>query len=85
MKRQRHQPWIAKALQFASQERERMIEERDALLLGRTEQIAERDALLAQRAEQIAVLNQELDYRASLTWWIKSPWRIIKRTIKGNP
>lgn len=80
------------------QERERMIEERDALLMQRTEQIekrekmiAERDTLLVQRAEQIAAherliatLNQELDYRASLTWWLKSPWRIIKRVITGN-
>lgn len=80
------------------QERERMIEERDALLAQRTGQmeereqmIAERDTLLAQRAEQIAqherliaTLNQELDYRASLNWWIKSPWRIIKRVITGN-
>ncbi|MHB9102930.1 MAG: methyltransferase domain-containing protein [Sulfuricella sp.] len=73
------------------QERERMIAERDALLMQRTEQIEKRDTLLAQRAEQItaherliATLNQELDYRASLTWWLKSPWRIIKRVITGN-
>jgi len=80
------------------EERERMIAERDALLALRTGQmeereqmIAERDALLAQRAEQIAgdermiaTLNQELDYRASLAWWLKSPWRIIKRAIKGS-
>ena len=80
-------------------ERERLIAERDAFLMQRAEQIAERermiaerDALLAQRAEQIAVhermiatLNHELDYRASLAWWIKSPWRIIKRAIKGKP
>jgi len=67
------------------EERERIIAERDALLAQRAGQVAERDALLAQRAEQIAALNQELGYRASLAWWIKSPWRIIKRSIKGAP
>ena len=81
------------------EERERMIAERDALLTLRTGQmedqermIAERDALLMRRSEQIAVhermiatLNQQLDYRAGLAWWLKSPWRIIRRTIKGNP
>jgi len=68
------------------------IAERDTLLAQRAEQIAERDtllaqrdALLAQRAEQIITLNQELDYRASLNWWLKSPWRIIKQIIKRNP
>ena len=80
------------------EERERMIAERDALLELRTGQveerermIAERDTLLAQRAEQIvgheqmiAALNRELDYRASLAWWLKSPWRIIKHAIKGS-
>ncbi|MDP4029147.1 MAG: methyltransferase domain-containing protein [Gallionella sp.] len=60
------------------EERERMIVERDTLL-------AQRDALLAQRAEQIAALNLELDYRASLAWWLKSPWRIAKRIISKNP
>ena len=74
------------------EERERMIVERDGLLTQRTEQIAERDRLLSQRTEQIAerermiaTLNRELDYRASLTWWLKSPWRFIKQHIKGNP
>lgn len=67
------------------EERERMIAERDAILMQRAEQISERDALLAQRVEQIAMLNKELDYRASLTWWLKSPWRIIRLAIKGNP
>jgi len=33
----------------------------------------------------IATLNRELDYRASLTWWLKSPWRFIKQHIKGTP
>ncbi|MCR4297610.1 MAG: methyltransferase domain-containing protein [Gallionella sp.] len=67
------------------EERERMIAERDALLVLRTGQMEERDEQLAQRAEQIAGLNHELDYRASLAWWIKSPWRIVKRIIKENP
>jgi len=73
------------------EERERMIAERDTLLELRTGQveerermIAERDTLLAQRAGQIAALNRELDYRASLAWWLKSPWRIIKHAIKGS-
>ena len=67
------------------EERERMIAERDELLALRAGQMEERDAQLAQRAEQIAGLKHELDYRAGLTWWLKSPWRIIKRAIKGNP
>ncbi len=80
------------------EEHERMIAERDALLALRNGQIderdrmiAERDALLALRTGQteerermIALLNHELDYRASLAWWFKSPWRIIKRAIKGK-
>ena len=67
------------------------IAERDALLASRAEQIAERDALLVQRADQflehervIALLRQELDYRASLAWWIKAPWRKLKRMFTGN-
>lgn len=71
--------------------RAEQIAERDALLMQRTGKIAERDMLLAQRAEQIAgherliaTLNQELDYRASLAWWLKSPWRIIKQVIAGK-
>lgn len=67
------------------EERERMIVERDALLMQRTEQIAERDVLLVQRNEQIVGLNRELEYRASPIWWLKSPWRILKRALKGNP
>jgi SAM-dependent methyltransferase len=66
-------------------QRAEQVAERDALLAQRAGQVAERDALLAQHAGQIAALNQELDYRASLAWWIKSPWRIIKRSIKGTP
>ena len=74
------------------EERERIIEERDALLalrIGQMEErgrmIEERDALLAQRAEQVAALNRELEYRAGLAWWLKTPWRIIKRIFAGNP
>jgi ubiquinone/menaquinone biosynthesis C-methylase UbiE len=66
------------------EERERMIAERDAILLQRAGQIMECDTLLAQCAEQIAALNHELDYRAGLTWWLKTPWRIIKRVITGK-
>ena len=66
------------------EERDRMIAERDALLAQRAEQIAERDAFLAQRAERIAALNMELDYRAGLGWWVKSPWRLVKQIFKGN-
>jgi SAM-dependent methyltransferase len=67
-------------------------------LNGRTEQLNERteeiiklNALLTLRNEQIAeherlnvALNQQIDYRASLVWWLKSPLRFITRTIKGN-
>ncbi|MFA7240545.1 MAG: methyltransferase domain-containing protein [Sulfuricellaceae bacterium] len=66
-------------------QRAEQVAERDALLAQRAEQVVERDALLAQRAEQVAALNLELDYRASLAWWIKSPWRFIKQIIKRNP
>jgi SAM-dependent methyltransferase len=80
------------------EERERIIAERDALLALRTTQmesceklVAERDALLelrsgqlAQRNEQIAALNRELDYRASLAWWLKSPLRFMKNLFKRN-
>jgi len=74
------------------EERERMIAERDALLMQRAEQIvgldhvvSERDGQIARHERLVAKLNQELDYRASLAWWVKSPWRFIKRAIKGKP
>ncbi|CAH1078565.1 class I SAM-dependent methyltransferase [Candidatus Nitrotoga sp. 1052] len=67
-------------------------------LNGRTEQLNERteeivklNALLTLRNEQIAeherlnvALNQQIDYRASLVWWLKSPLRFITRAIRGN-
>ena len=56
-----------------------------------TEEIIKLNALLTLRNEQIAeherlnvALNQQIDYRASLVWWLKSPLRFIKRAIKGN-
>ena len=56
-----------------------------------TEEIIKLNALLTLRNEQIAeherlnvALNQQIDYRASLVWWLKSPLRFIKRVIKGN-
>ena len=57
----------------------------------RTEEIIKLNALLTLRNEQIAeherlkvALNQQIDYRASLIWWLKSPLRFIIRAIKGN-
>lgn len=56
-----------------------------------SEEIIKLNALLTLRNEQIAeherlnvALNQQIDYRASLVWWLKSPLRFIKRAIKGN-
>ncbi|MDQ3268453.1 MAG: methyltransferase domain-containing protein [Pseudomonadota bacterium] len=56
-----------------------------------TEEIIKLNALLTLRNEQIVeheclnvALNQQIDYRASLVWWLKSPLRFIKRAIKGN-
>jgi SAM-dependent methyltransferase len=56
-----------------------------------TEEIIKLNALLTLRNEQVAeqerlnvALNQQIDYRASLVWWLKSPLRFIKRAIKGN-
>ncbi len=56
-----------------------------------TEEIIKLYALLTLRNEQIVeherlnvALNQQIDYRASLVWWLKSPLRFIKRAIKGN-
>lgn len=57
----------------------------------RTEEIIKLNALLTLRNEQIAeheclnvALNQQIDYRASLVWWLKSPLRFIIRAIRGN-
>ncbi|CAH1208886.1 Methyltransferase domain-containing protein [Candidatus Nitrotoga sp. BS] len=57
----------------------------------RTEEIIKLNALLVLRNEQISeherlnvALNQQIDYRASLVWWLKSPLRFITRAIKGN-
>ncbi len=56
-----------------------------------TEEIIKLNALLTLRNEKIAeqehlcvALNQQIDYRASLVWWLKSPLRFLKRAIKGN-
>ena len=56
-----------------------------------TEEIIKLNALLTLRNEQIVeherlnvALNQQIDYRASLVWWLKSPLRFLKRAIKGN-
>ena len=60
-------------------------------LNGRAEEIIKLNALLTLRNEQIAeherlnvALNQQIDYRASLIWWLKSPLRFITRAIRGN-
>ncbi len=57
----------------------------------RTEEIIKLNTLLTRRNEQIAeherlnvALNQQIDYRASVIWWLKSPLRFITRAIKGN-
>ncbi len=57
----------------------------------RAEEIIKLNALLTVRNEQIAeherlnfALNQQIDYRASLVWWLKSPLRFIARAIRGN-
>ena len=57
----------------------------------RSEEMLKLNALLTLRNEQIAeherlnvALNQQIDYRASLIWWLKSPLRFITRAIKGN-
>jgi hypothetical protein len=57
----------------------------------RTEEIIKLNTLLALRNEQIAehehlniALNQQINYRASVIWWLKSPLRFITRAIKGN-
>lgn len=62
--------------------RTEQLSERDALLTQRIEQLNERDSLLALRTEQIATLEQQLDYRASLDWWLKSPLRLIRGALK---
>ncbi|RFC32801.1 MAG: Methyltransferase domain-containing protein [Candidatus Nitrotoga sp. SPKER] len=56
-----------------------------------TEEIVKLNTLLTLRNEQIAeqkrlniALNQQIDYRAGLVWWLKSPLRFLKRAIKGN-
>jgi SAM-dependent methyltransferase len=79
-------------------ERTGQLNERTGQLIERTEQLNERseeiiklNALLSLRNEQIAeherlnvALNQQIDYRASLVWWLKSPLRFITRAIRGN-
>ena len=85
-------------LRTANGRSEKLIAERDALLELRTKQLNEcsdeinrLNTLLDLRNEQVArheslndALNQQLVYRASLTWWLKSPLRFIVRAIKGN-
>ena len=72
-------------------ERERLIAERGTLLMQRDAQLTECGTLLAQRdariTEQertISALDQQLDYRASLAWWLRSPLRFIKLAFKAN-
>ncbi|MEO6423265.1 MAG: methyltransferase domain-containing protein, partial [Candidatus Nitrotoga sp.] len=57
----------------------------------RTEEITKLNALLVLRNEKITeherlnvALNQQIDYRASLVWWLKLPLHFIRRAIKGN-
>lgn len=49
----------------------------NTLLVFHNEQIAKYERLNA-------ILSQQLDYRASLVWWLKSPFRFIVRVIKGD-
>ena len=72
-------------------ERTGQLNERTEQLNEHTEEIIKLNALLSLRNEQIAeherlnvALNQQIDYRASLVWWLKSPLRFITRAIKGN-
>ncbi|MBK8569177.1 MAG: methyltransferase domain-containing protein [Nitrosomonadales bacterium] len=78
--------------------RTEQLNERTEQLNGRTEQLSERteeiiklNALLTLRNEHILeqerlniALKQQIDYRASLVWWLKSPLRFITRALKGN-
>lgn len=73
------------------EQRESLIAERDALLALRTEQfnqhvtqIGERDAMLAQCRSQIDALKQQVEYRAGLNWWLKSPLRFFKQVLKTS-
>ena len=72
-------------------ERSKQLSESNEQLNGHAEEIIKLNALLMLRNEQIAeherlnvALNQQIDYRASLVWWLKSPFRFITRAIKGN-
>ena len=72
-------------------EREALIVERDGILDLRNTQIAEREQAIAERNHvlterdiQITALQQQLEYRASMVWWLKSPLRFIKRAITGK-
>lgn len=65
--------------------------ERTGQLSERTEEIIKLNALLTLRNEHIIeqerlniALKQQIDYRASLVWWLKSPLRFITRAIRGN-
>ncbi len=65
------------------------IAERDSLLMAldtklgeRLAIISERDKQLMQSAERQAELHRELVHRASLVWWLRSPWRFIKRAFR---
>lgn len=65
------------------------IAERDVLLTLRTEQLegqqrilGERAAQLAGRDETLAALQRELARRAGVVWWLKSPWRFMKRALR---
>ena len=93
---QRNEQLAQRTQQMA--QREQLIVERDALLSLRTEQldehaeqlvqraqqIAERDALLAQSNAQINTLQQQVQYRAGLNWWLKSPLRFLKQVFKAS-
>ena len=71
--------------------RTEQLNERNSQLNEHAEEIIKLNALLMLHNEQIAeherlnvALNQQIDYRASLVWWLKSPFRFITRAIKGN-
>lgn len=74
---------IAERDTFLAQ-RDAQITERDTLIAQRDTLLAQRDAHIAEQERNISALNQQMAYRASLTWWLLSPLRFIKHAFKAN-
>lgn len=73
------------------EERENLIAERDTQLNLRTNQLHDCTQEISKLNEQVVeqerlnvLLNQQIVYRGSLAWWLKSPFRFIRRAIKGD-